>query len=179
MLCVILFCFVLFFRNQGRQCTECKQGYYNLDQNNPDGCSKCFCFNRTTDCTSSDYGVEWVNAPLTDEIEYIPKWLVVGLNSKKPSVNPMHVKNYLTIADDEMQDHGQKTYYWLAPKEYLGDKLYSYGNDLKFQIGYTVLRGDVSGFYTEDADIILQGGPHNLMIGYNWKKYGGLDEKCC
>ena len=83
----------------------------------------------------------------------------------------MHVKNYLTIADDEMQDHGENTYYWQAPKEYLGDQLYSYGNDLQFNIGYTVLRGDVSGFYTEDADVILQGGPHNLMIGYKWQKY--------
>lgn len=105
----------------------------------------------------------------------------------------MHVKNYLTIADDEMQEYERSTYYWKAPKgkttiilsiymffiklnfvlflEYLGDQLYSYGNDLVFKIGYTVLRGDVSGFYTEDADVILQGGPHNLMIGYKWKKY--------
>ena len=142
-----------------------------MDRLNSDGCSKCFCFNRTLDCTSSDYGVEWVMAPLTDEIEYIPKWVVVGWNPKKPPVNPMHVKNYLTIADDEMQEHGSNPYYWQAPKEYLGDQLYAYGNDLTFDIGYTVLRGDVSGFYTEDADVILQGGPHDLIIGYKWKKY--------
>ena len=109
----------------GRQCNKCNAGYYNLDQFNSEGCSKCFCFNRTLDCTSADdYGVEWVNAPLTDEIEYIPKWLVVGWNPKKPPVNPMHVKNYLTIADDEMQEHSQNPYYWQAPKVRCIHKVY-------------------------------------------------------
>lgn len=105
----------------GRQCTTCKPGYYYLNPLNSEGCSKCFCFNRTLDCASSDYGIEYVDAPLTDEVQFIPKWRVVGLFPKKPPVNPMHVKNYLTIADDEMMpEYERSTYYWLAPKDYLG-----------------------------------------------------------
>lgn len=37
----------------GRDCEQCQEGTYNLQESNPDGCTTCFCFGRTTRCESA------------------------------------------------------------------------------------------------------------------------------
>lgn len=148
---------------EGPRCDKCKAGYYNLDADNPDGCSPCFCFGATTSCKSSDWGIEIVSST-----SYLPSWKVTDLNGEKV-LQPQLKDDHIRIANDDM--NLQKPYYWQAPSEYLGKKLYSYGGDLRFIIGYTVSRGDVSGIFTLDADVIVEGGPNDYRIGYNWKKY--------
>lgn len=34
----------------GLRCDECKVGTFGLQEEQPDGCVQCFCFNRTTSC---------------------------------------------------------------------------------------------------------------------------------
>ena len=155
---------------EGAHCDRCRHGYYYLNAANTDGCSKCFCFNRTLDCTSTDWPIDNIISKLTDEVEPAGGWMVAAFSTKRPTVRPMAWNSHLAIAGDEMTDY-DRTYYWQAPQQYLGKRLHSYGNDLVFRIGYTVLRGDVSGFATQDADVILQGGPHSLCIGYRWTRY--------
>lgn len=100
-------------------------------------------------------------------IRSLDGWLVSDIEGRKVVEPDVYSDGHLAIANDEMPFDN---YYWDAPNEYLGQKLYSYGGDLKFVISYVVARGDTSGFYTEDADVILQGGPKNMRIGYNWKR---------
>lgn len=150
---------------EGNRCDRCKAGYFDLSADNPDGCAPCFCFGATSSCKSSDWGVEVISS-----LAHLEAWKVSDFSGKKV-VTPTRKSEHLVIADDDMQPMSSP-YYWMAPDSYLGEKLYSYGGDLRFMIGYTVLRGDTSGYYTEDADIILDGGPETVMrIGYNWKRY--------
>lgn len=37
----------------GQACDLCKDGTFNIQEKNDEGCSKCFCFSRTTRCSSS------------------------------------------------------------------------------------------------------------------------------
>lgn len=74
----------------------------------------------------------------------------------------------LSVADDEVP--GINNYYWQASNDYLSNKLYSYGGTVTIYIYYVVLRGDVSGYYTDEPDIVLEGGPKSLRIGYKWHK---------
>uniref|UniRef100_A0A1B0CH53 Netrin axonal chemotropic factor n=1 Tax=Lutzomyia longipalpis TaxID=7200 RepID=A0A1B0CH53_LUTLO len=37
----------------GPNCRDCEEGTYNLQASNPDGCTKCFCFGKTTRCESA------------------------------------------------------------------------------------------------------------------------------
>lgn len=131
-----------------------------MDISNPDGCSECYCFGATASCRSSDWDVETVYS--------LDGWLVSDLDGRKVVEPDLWEDGHLVIADDDMG--GLENYYWDAPHEYKGNKLYSYGGDLKFVISYVVARGDTSGVFTDDADVILSGGPKNLRIGYNWKK---------
>lgn len=38
---------------QGRECNYCADGTYNLQEKNPEGCTKCFCFGKTTRCENA------------------------------------------------------------------------------------------------------------------------------
>jgi len=38
----------------GRGCDQCEEGSFNLQQENPDGCTDCFCFGKTARCISTD-----------------------------------------------------------------------------------------------------------------------------
>lgn len=146
---------------QGSKCDECKAGFYNLDVENTDGCSSCYCFGATDKCTGSNWPAQIIKT--------LDGWLVTDLPGSKvvePDVSP--TDGHLVVANDELP--GTNSYYWDAPQEYLGSKLYSYGGDIKFNLSYVVGRGDTSGWYTRDPDVILQGGPNNIRIGYNWKR---------
>lgn len=88
---------------------------------------------------------------------------------------PAKEANRVVIANDEIPSHSQDLYFWEAPKDYLGQNLYSYGNSLKYIISYVVVRGDTSGVYTDQPDVILEGGPDNIRIGYKWRKHKNAD----
>lgn len=85
-------------------------------------------------------------------------------------MTPTRDNGRASVADDEIPSHSQELYYWEAPDDYLGQKLYSYGNSLKYIINYVVVRGDTSGFYTTKPDVILEGGPDNIRIGHKMHK---------
>ena len=37
----------------GGECDTCKDGHFNLQESNPDGCMECFCFGKTSICSSN------------------------------------------------------------------------------------------------------------------------------
>lgn len=56
---------------EGNKCGMCKNGTYNSDPNNPDGCSPCFCFGRSDVCSSAQGFVKsYITADFSPEIIY-------------------------------------------------------------------------------------------------------------
>ncbi|CAN7938715.1 unnamed protein product, partial [Ixodes hexagonus] len=139
---------------EGEQCDQCAHGYYDLSATNPEGCSSCYCFGVTSVCRPSDWGVITVKEP--------QGWTVTDLEGRR-EFRPTQERDKLTIADDDVV---LNMYYWQAPEKYLGNRLYSYGGDLKFMLSFVVARGDTSGTYVEGSDVILEGDGKKL--GYNW-----------
>jgi hypothetical protein len=39
---------------EGSECDQCKEGTFDLEETNPDGCKDCFCFGKTAFCSSHD-----------------------------------------------------------------------------------------------------------------------------
>lgn len=45
---------------EGPRCEFCKSGHYNLDAQNSDGCTPCYCSGITSRCQPSDWGTKMV-----------------------------------------------------------------------------------------------------------------------
>ncbi|KAH9420223.1 Laminin subunit alpha-2 [Dermatophagoides pteronyssinus] len=145
----------------GHRCNKCKEGYYNLAADNPDGCSQCYCFGATNVCKPSDWGIEVIKSTERWRVTDVP-----GSFKLEPVVEDGHYE----IADDYIPDRAQNLYFWEAPSEYLGQNLYTYGNALKYIVRYVIVRGDTSGVYTDEPDVILEGGPDSSRYGFRWQK---------
>ena len=52
----------------GRQCDVCPSGYYGLSVNNPEGCLKCQCSNKSSSCVS-DQG--WLVSRITTDLSVL------------------------------------------------------------------------------------------------------------
>ncbi|XP_064486467.1 laminin subunit alpha lam-3-like [Ornithodoros turicata] len=137
---------------EGDRCDQCSHGFYDLSESNPEGCSSCYCFGITNICRPSDWGVEYVTDP--------EGWVITDIPRRK-EVQPTPERGQLTIADDDV---GMDMYYWEAPEKFLGNKLYSYGGDIKVMLNYVAARGDTSGHFVDGPVVILEG--NGLRVGY-------------
>ena len=143
---------------EGPRCDACKKGFYDLSQDNPNGCSACFCYKVTQECDSSEYGIEVISSK-----ETLDKWLISNLDGdQKYSVQKSN--NHLVVPADEVSHLDM--YYWLAPNNFLGDMLATYGGYLKLNVGSIVLRGDSAGRFIKETDIIFEGEPNSTRIGF-------------
>ena len=98
-------------------------------------------------------------------------WLVVDLRGGN-TYKPMFHNNHSTVPHDDVSHWPVNTYYWQAPDAYYRWKIYTYGGDLTFYVNHIVTRGDTSGKYLDEPDLVLEGGPreHYKRIGYRLPK---------
>lgn len=140
---------------QGSACDVCKEGTFNIQENNEEGCTKCFCFGKTTRCVSaylyrsqvSDMS-GWGLAVLTEK----------GLNLMLLVTDPQKF-NETTVATNFVDNFGEVVYF-SAPSAYLGSKLTSYGGHLNYTVHYST--GPL-GNAVSAADVILQGSDTTLF----------------
>ncbi|XP_008557031.1 laminin subunit alpha [Microplitis demolitor] len=141
----------------GSACDICKPGTFNLQEDNAEGCSKCFCFGKTTRCDSAN---------LYRAYEYnMIDWDVALVNDKTGNVT------ILTIIPQEYNDTSimvsltnNETFsnivYFSAPSNYLGKKLTSYGGTLNYTVFYST---GPFGKAIAGPDVILMGSDSVLL----------------
>uniref|UniRef100_A0A8D8X2U9 Laminin subunit alpha-1 n=1 Tax=Cacopsylla melanoneura TaxID=428564 RepID=A0A8D8X2U9_9HEMI len=170
---------------QGLQCDQCRAGSFSLSLDNPEGCTSCFCFNRSTHCTEA--GITWSQVRLTHprtlvinydntstsgltsaeqlypvdthEICYVYLALPDGNVMKNQHKTRMNITNNLRIIPGDSEDveigvnfmYFDYPVYWSLPRQFLGDKIMSYGGFMRFVVetegGTSVLPGAVLSSY--------------------------------
>ncbi|XP_026331928.1 laminin subunit alpha isoform X2 [Hyposmocoma kahamanoa] len=121
---------------RGLACDQCLEGYFDLQAENPEGCTKCYCFGKTTRCSSSYNSWVMING-MTDwklvNIAKINRTLTTFLH---PSA--LSKVNETVIGADLGDSHNSENIsYFGAPDYYCGKRLSSYGGHLTFSIFYT------------------------------------------
>lgn len=130
---------------EGEFCEKCKPGHFNLDENNPDGCTKCFCFGLSDQCTELGWG--------RHQIRDLIGWTLV--ESDFASEIPYNANNTgLALTLNNRLVNRQVVYYWKAPKTFLGSKLSSYGGLISYFV-YYVVEGHRSSPYSL-PDIVMK-----------------------
>ncbi|XP_061490051.1 laminin subunit gamma-2 isoform X2 [Rhineura floridana] len=128
----------------GDRCDSCKQGYYNLDAGNPEGCSQCFCYGHSTKCSSAEnYSIHKITSTFQQGDE---GWQAQGNRSPLQLQWSSHHKEVYVSA------RRPDPVYFVAPARFLGNQQLSYGQKLSFD--YRVNR---PGRHPSQHDVVLEG----------------------
>ncbi|XP_060809379.1 laminin subunit alpha [Amyelois transitella] len=143
---------------RGQACNTCKEDYFNLQGDNPDGCTKCYCFGKTTRCASSY--LAW------GEINGMSDWYLANIEVNRtlnifPHPDLPIMQNDSTIeVDFQSLTSEPKVLYFGAPQYYLGKRLTSYGGYLTYAIYYTA---QDKGRPSAEPDLIV-GGSNSYIV---------------
>lgn len=107
----------------GPRCDRCVDGTFSLSSDNPKGCTSCYCFGSTTQCQSGVFNYRI--------IRNMSDWSLT-----RPTVRYDRREARLTLMNN-FDQNDQSPIYWSAPRQYLGNKILSYGGNLTFKFSYT------------------------------------------
>ncbi|XP_042733401.1 laminin subunit alpha-2 isoform X5 [Lagopus leucura] len=147
---------------EGVHCDRCKSGTFGLSARNPLGCSSCYCFGLTTQCSEAKGLIRmWVTLrpeqmvlPLVDE--NLHQSTLSGIAFQPPEI--------VANIEQVMQILRSEPVYWRLPEQFEGRKLTAYGGKLKYAIYFEAR--EETGFTTYYPQVIIRGGPptHTRII---------------
>ncbi|XP_054720927.1 basement membrane-specific heparan sulfate proteoglycan core protein-like [Uloborus diversus] len=143
---------------QGRNCNRCKEGFFDLEARNPEGCAPCFCFGVTQQCSSSSYYRSQIAMRLEDLVDPYSHNFQLTTRFRTRTItegiiiNPS--QNEVSFTSFPRDPEQTETLFWSLPAQFLGNKLASYGGKLKYTQQY--LAGDGGDLYA-DADVEMTG----------------------
>ncbi|XP_062428549.1 laminin subunit alpha-2 isoform X4 [Rhea pennata] len=147
---------------EGVHCDRCKPGTFGLSARNPLGCSSCYCFGLTTQCSEARGLIHmWLTLkpeqkvlPLVDE--KLQRSTLSGIAFQPPEI--------VANIEQVMQDLRSEPVYWRLPEQFEGRKLTAYGGKLKYAIYFEAR--EETGFATYYPQVIMRGGPpaHTRVI---------------
>ncbi|XP_050565519.1 laminin subunit alpha-2 [Cygnus atratus] len=147
---------------EGVQCDRCKSGTFGLSARNPLGCSSCYCFGLTTQCSEAR-GLIRVWVTLKPEQMILP---LVDENLQHSTLSGIAFQPPEIVANIEqvMQVLRSEPVYWRLPEQFEGRKLTAYGGKLKYAIYFEAR--EETGFTTYYPQVIIRGGPptHTRII---------------
>ncbi|KAK3888300.1 hypothetical protein Pcinc_007633, partial [Petrolisthes cinctipes] len=145
----------------GPRCDSCAPGHFYLDARNPVGCTHCYCNGATSVCEAAKLAVYTVMEQ--------SRWSVTDLQRRRVVAAAIE-GNDAMISHDQMAAF--ESYYWLAPDDYLGSRMTSYGQTLTVRVSWVKLRGDTSGEPTRCPDVIIEGAGYRIAYGDNIYRRG-------
>ncbi|CAH6778160.1 Lama2 [Phodopus roborovskii] len=139
---------------EGVHCDRCRPGKFGLDAKNPLGCSSCYCFGVTSQCSEAEGLIRmWVT--LSDEQTILPL-VDEGLQHTTTKGIAFQHPEIVAKMDEVRQDLHLEPFYWKLPEQFEGKKLKAYGGKLKYAIYFEAR--DETGFSTYKPQVIIRGG---------------------
>uniref|UniRef100_A0A8C5PW47 Laminin subunit alpha 2 n=1 Tax=Leptobrachium leishanense TaxID=445787 RepID=A0A8C5PW47_9ANUR len=144
-------------------CDSCKPGNFGLHVGNPVGCSSCYCFGLTNQCTEADGLIRMWQTVKPDQtvlelVDFTHQHRTTrGVIFQHPEI--------VAYIDQVKQDLHSEPFYWKLPEQFEGRKLTAYGGKLKYAIYFEAR--DETGPSTYEPQVIIRGGPqtnHRIII---------------
>ncbi|EDV96510.1 laminin subunit alpha [Drosophila grimshawi] len=148
----------------GRDCDQCKDGTYNLRDDNPEGCTTCFCFGKTSRCDSAYlrvYNVSLMREKAVYSADFHAKNIEFELWELSP--NELVLNETTLQADFSIRESSDQRVAYFGVLDYLlnqNSHISAYGGDLGYTLYFT------SGFVGNAIvapDVILLSADHILV----------------
>lgn len=136
---------------EGYRCDQCREGSFDLNTNNIDGCRECFCSGVTKSCSKSRLFREDLPLFITGEEEFT----LTDRDGQVLRSDGFDVAGHMNEISYNFRD--RNTYYWSLPDRLLGNQILSYGANL------TITQSTVGSEPKPDQDIILIGNGQKLF----------------
>ena len=135
---------------EGSSCSQCKNGTFNLQSINLNGCQQCFCSGQGNSCTSADGFV--FSETVTNFVSDLAGWTLVGVNSFEN--DPFN--EGIVITSDNVT-------FLEAPEEFIGYKINSYNQLITLAI---VTSGDLVSL-SDGYDVLIEGSELQLVTNFS------------
>ncbi|KAG8444246.1 hypothetical protein GDO86_009434 [Hymenochirus boettgeri] len=148
---------------EGVLCDRCKSSTFGLHTGNQLGCSSCYCFGLTTQCTEAD-GLIRMWLTLKPEQTVLP---LVDLTQQHRTTKGVSYQHPEIVANIEQvkEDLRSEPFYWRLPQQFEGRKLTAYGGKLKYAIFFEAR--EETGPSAYEPQVIIRGGPpanHRIIV---------------
>ncbi|XP_054251094.1 basement membrane-specific heparan sulfate proteoglycan core protein [Indicator indicator] len=121
---------------RGQLCDACAAGTFHLSAANPEGCLPCFCMGITRHCHSS----AWHRHQVLLTAEGTPPLPLANLAGTQSGTGATF-SSPRELLFDAFQTLPQDVYYWLLPEAFTGDKVTSYGGELRYRVAHRAPAG--------------------------------------
>lgn len=171
----------------GLKCDDCRQSTFGLSEYNPSGCTRCFCFGRSQDCSQNPliWGQTRLMGPRYVTVHYTREYGSLRDNAEHVIVshirnNQVHREsskiklfNDLTVLPSYSGNVtiGSKTafnypFYLQLPKDFLGDKTRSYGGYLNFSVFAEGCSSNLNDETLRAMPLVQMHTHHHLILNY-------------
>uniref|UniRef100_A0A915PNI4 Basement membrane-specific heparan sulfate proteoglycan core protein n=1 Tax=Setaria digitata TaxID=48799 RepID=A0A915PNI4_9BILA len=142
----------------GAMCDRCPPNTYHLSSRNPQGCIPCFCSGVTQQCSSASnlYRTQVVIDYRRGDSDQLEITTSDAHTPFRPQSQARITGNDITFTS--FYEIPGQTLYWKMPKQFLDNKVTSYGGILKYTFLYSG-----TGPVNSDADVILRGNDITLQ----------------
>ncbi|XP_064381761.1 basement membrane-specific heparan sulfate proteoglycan core protein isoform X5 [Dromaius novaehollandiae] len=133
----------------GRLCDECAAGAFHLSHANPDGCLKCFCMGVSRQCASSSWHRDQVRAaPGTP-------FSLTDLANARTVSDGVRFAGPHDVVFSAFHALPRDVYFWVLPPRFTGDKVTSYGGELRYTVSQEAPAG--ARPLPRHPDVLLRG----------------------
>lgn len=115
----------------GRDCSQCQQGTFDLQDSNPDGCQPCFCSDLSNTCTSAP-GFSFARISTDFNSTMLRGWALV--NGSSNNVDPQGVVSSPPSGGEGIVLGANSGLFLEAPARYLGNRLSSYSRYVTVEV---------------------------------------------
>ncbi|KAM9630106.1 basement membrane-specific heparan sulfate proteoglycan core protein isoform 9-T9 [Morphnus guianensis] len=136
---------------RGRLCDACAAGTFHLSASNPEGCLQCFCMGVSRHCASS----AWSRHQVLLTAEETPPLSLANLAGTRTVGDRARFSSPRELLFAAFQELPRDVYYWVLPAPFAGDKVTSYGGELRYTVTHRAPAGAQP--LPRQPDVLLQG----------------------
>ncbi|XP_061379354.1 laminin subunit alpha lam-3 isoform X1 [Danaus plexippus] len=113
----------------GEKCDRCLEGTFGLSESNPVGCTACFCFGRSAQCTQAAVSRAALHNAVPLHLRLMRGHIITTMDRHSPLAIHTSVQDaHITLPDPPVPVYAE------LPSLFLGDRVLSYGGALRFRV---------------------------------------------